>query len=234
MHDICYTIENFPFLLNFSPVSGVYKNNNLINNRTYILKMLYQEKNHLFKDIHKKLISSLIKFFEEFDSTKHGGNVHLKINYFDKIWQTMVHKYLNDCFAGISFKEDEIIFDDSLQKSLVLFDKQTIHIDDSDNDYYIELDHYGTQNNEQYVFDSKYYFELSDLNYKQFTYNAILDYNANLSKKTKTYSALLLPGNYQNGLHFKLKPTYGKLAEKDHEIINQFLNVKKIMQHYIK
>ena len=180
------------------------KNNNLINNRAYILKLLYQEKNLMFKDIHKKLVSSLIQFFEEFDSKKHGGNIHLKINYFNNIWQTMVNKYLNDCFIGISATEDEILFDDSLQKSAVSFDKQTIHIDDSNNDFYIELDHYGIAADEQYIFDSKYYFELRDLNYKQFTYDVILDYKANISRKTKTYSALLLPGDKQNGFHFRL------------------------------
>ena len=231
---INHTIESFPFLINLSPVSGFAKNNNLINNRAYILKLLYQEKNRMFKDIHKKLVSSLIQFFEEFDSKKHGGNIHLKINYFNNIWQTMVNKYLNDCFIGISATEDEILFDDSLQKSAVSFDKQTIHIDDSNNDFYIELDHYGIAADEQYIFDSKYYFELRDLNYKQFTYDVILDYKANKSRKTKTYSALLLPGDKQNGFHFRLKPVFGKLAEKDHEIINQYLNVKKIMQHYIR
>ena len=231
---INHTIENFPFLLDLSPVSGVPRNNNLINNRTCILKMLHQEKNHMFKDIHKKLVSALIEFFEEFDSKKHGGNIHLKINYFKNIWQTMVNKYLNECFIGISATEDEILFDDSLPESAVSFDKKTIHIDDSDNDFYIELDHYGITANEQFIFDSKYYFELSDLNYKQFTYDVILDYNANISRKIKTYSALLLPGDNKNGFHFRLKPVFGKLAEKDHEIINQYLNVKKIMQHYIR
>ena len=230
---INHTIKNFPYFLSIKPIMGQYKEQDFIRNRDYVLRTLYQTRNHVFKDIHKKLVSSLIYFFEEFDSLKHGGAIHLKINYFDAIWEAMVHKYLNDCFAGIDASGDRIVFDDTLFNSPVSFDTAAYSIDNSPNHFQIKLDHYGTGTGEQYIFDSKYYYELQELNYKQFTYNMVIDSYANRTKRIKTYSALLLPGNRVNGLHLDLKKEFGSLTGRPHQIFEQYLDVKKVMMHYV-
>lgn len=230
---INHTIKNFPYFLPLRPISGQYNEWDFIRNRDFVLRTLYQMRNQVFKDIHKKLVSALIIFFEEFDNVKHGGTIHLKINYFDNIWQTMVNKYLNDCFARIGLSEDVIIFDESLPKSPVSFKTVTYQIDDSSNHFQIELDHYGISEDEQYIFDSKYYYELNELNYKQFTYDIVVDSFANRSRRIKTYSALLLPGNEVSGFHLNLNKNFGGLTVRQHQVIEQHLDVKKVMMHYV-
>jgi hypothetical protein len=231
---INHTIRNFPYFLSIKPITGQYKEQDFIRNRDYVLRTLYQTRNHIFKDIHKKLVSSLIDFFEEFDSLKHGGAIHLKINYFDAIWEAMVHKYLNDCFAGIEASGDSIVFDETLSKSPVSFNKATFEIDNSVNGFKIMLDHYGIQKGEQYIFDSKYYYKPNKLNYKQFTYNMVVDSYKYGAKGIKTYSALLLPGNKVSGLHLDLKKEFGGLKGGPHQIIEQYLDIKKVMMHYVE
>lgn len=57
------------------------------NDCDYRVKQLYRIQNSVFKDIHRKLVSSLIRFFEELQQKKHGGDVYVKISFFDKIRQ---------------------------------------------------------------------------------------------------------------------------------------------------
>lgn len=231
---INYTLHCFPYFLQLKPINYQKVSMDFISNRRYVLKQLYQVKNHVFKDIHKKLVDSLICFFEELDTQKHGGSIHVKINYFNIIWQTMVNKYLNDCFVGIDTTNNRILFDESIAKSSVSFRPRTYVIDASSHQFEVELDHYGFCENEQYVFDSKYYGDVGELNYKQFVYNAIMDNYANQGRRMITYSALLLPGVKSAKLHLDLLTPFGKLNNNNHQIIEHYLDVKTVMKHYIE
>lgn len=231
---INYTLHCFPYFLQLKPAISKKVSMDFIANRRYVLKQLYQAKNHVFKDIHKKLVDSLICFFEELDTQKHGGCVHVKINYFNMIWQTTVNKYLNDCFVGVDTTNNKILFDESIVKSSVSFRPRTYLIDASSHQFEVELDHYGFFGNEQYVFDSKYYGDVAELNYKQFVYNAIMDNYANQGRRIMTYSALLLPGLKSAKLHLDLLTPFGKLNNNNHQIIEHYLDVKTVMKHYIE
>lgn len=230
---INYTIHCFPSFLQLKPINSQKVSMDFVANRRYVLKQLYQAKNHVFKDMHKKLVDSLIRFFEELDTQKHGGYVHVKINYFNVIWQTMVNKYLNDCFVGIDTTDNRILFDESISKSSVSFRPRTYVIDASSHQFEVELDHYGFGENEQYIFDSKYYGDIRELNYKQFVYNTIMDNYANQGRRMITYSALLLPGLKSAKLHLDLLTPFGKLSNNNHQIIEHYLDVKTVMKHYI-
>ncbi|MCI8862952.1 MAG: hypothetical protein HFI20_10795 [Lachnospiraceae bacterium] len=231
---INYTLHCFPYFLQLKPANSQKVSMDFIANRGYVLKQLYQAKNHVFKDIHKKLVDSLICFFEELDTQKHGGSVHVKINYFNIIWQTMVNKYLNDCFVGIDTTDNKILFDESIVRSSVSFRPRTYIIDASSHQFEVELDHYGFCENEQYIFDSKYYGNVTELNYKQFVYNAIMDNYANQGRRIITHSALLLPGLKSAKLHLDLLTPFGKLNNNNHQIIEHYLNVKTVMKHYVE
>ncbi len=231
---INYTLKSFDSFLQLKPISVSKHSLDFIANRQYVLKQLYQARNQVFKDIHKKLVDSLICFFEELDTQKHGGAIHVKINYFNLIWQTMVNKYLNDCFVGIDSAENSILFDASISKSEISFRPITYLIDASTHKFEVELDHYGIRDDKQYVFDSKYYGDITELNYKQFVYNAITDNFANQGKRIMTYSALLLPGVRPSSLHLDLLSQFGKLSNRNHQIIEQYLDVKTVMSHYIE
>ena len=67
-----------------------------------------------------------------------------------------------------------IVFDDSSIKSTVDFGKKSFAIDKSSNHYIISVDHYGEDEHQKYIFDSKYYVNIKELNYKQLSYNGII------------------------------------------------------------
>lgn len=229
---INHTIESFPFLLDMPLIPSKINYLNFLANKTSVINKLYQYKTRVFKDSHKKLINSLINFFESFDSKMEGGKQHLKITYFDRIWEAMVDKYLRDCFVKVDEEKGILLFDSSQRKSNVTFLRKKFDIDNSSNKFSIIPDHYGTDGNNQFIFDSKYYYEISDLNYKQFAYSILIA--ANVDSSIKTYSALLLPGFGENKLHFDAKQEFRfTTSESTYQIIEQYLNVKEIMKHYI-
>src|SRR5699024_11550574 len=78
-----------------------------IKHREYTIKQLILIKNKVFKDTQKNLIRSLIDFFEQYNRSAQGGEIHIKINYFDKIWEEMVGKYLNDHFEKVDENRSE-------------------------------------------------------------------------------------------------------------------------------
>ncbi len=227
---INHTIKTFPFFLHMQCVSGYVSNFDFIANSTYVLKQLYRCRNIVFKDIHQKLVSSLITFFEELKQKKHGGNVYVKISFFDRIWERMVEKYLNHYFAGVDPVSGEIIFDTSQETSPVRFVDKTFVVDDSPNAFKIRPDHYGLQGGKQYIFDSKYYYEVSELNYKQFAYDVLLQFS---NRNCETYNVLILPGIQHVSLHFDAKPEFRSAALQNHRIIEQYVDVKTIMEHYV-
>lgn len=145
-----------------------------IKHREYTLQHLRQVNSNTFKDTHKKLITHLISFFEQYKKSPKGGDIHVKINYFDKIWERMVATYLNKYFKCVDEGSNSIIFDKSLVTSKLRFESKEFLIDDSSHQFKIRLDHYAKNDDSIYIFDSKYYYGVSDLNYKQFSYNEIL------------------------------------------------------------
>ncbi len=229
---IDHTINSFPYFIRL-PKTG-YKINSFdfIKHREYTLQQLRQINSKTFKDTHKKLIAHLINFFEQYKKSPKGGDIHIKINYFDKIWEQMVSKYLNKYFKCVDEVSDSIIFDKSLVASPLRFEAKEFSIDDSPHRFKIRLDHHAKQDDSIYIFDSKYYYNVSDLNYKQFSYNEIL--RGGISKSTKIYSALILPNNSTcSNLHFSLSPAYLGDRKTGTKIIEQYLNIKEVMQTYI-
>lgn len=227
---INHTLKTFPFFLSMKSITGKNSKFDFIANKEYVLKQLYRIQNSVFKDIHRKLVSSLIKFFEELQQKKHGGDVYVKISFFDKIWQRMIEKYLNDYFAGVDAESGGILFDENQETSAVRFAESTFSIDDSHNSFKIRPDHYGKEEGKQYIFDSKYYYELSEMNYKQFTYDVLLQA---LNSEDKTYNVLILPGEPHNSSHLLLKPEFRNRAMNNHRIVEQYISVKKVMEHYV-
>lgn len=229
---INFTIDRFSDFISLRPVNKRVNYSDFLRNKESVIHNLYQAKANVFKDIHRNLIADLITFFEEFENKKHGGKLHFKINYFDMLWQEMVNNYLNQCFVGISASEDKLVFDES-QNNNIHFQAKKYVIDNSMNSFYIELDHYAKEGNKQYIFDSKYYRQIKDLNYKQIVYGQLIDCYLNRVSPTVTYSALLLPGNNHSTLHFELKPEFGVFSLSPHRIISQYICVKNVMKKYI-
>ncbi len=229
---INYTIRNFSYFIQLPPVHEKKYKIDFLANKHYILRQLYQYRSTIFKDHQKELVNSLINFFERYNKNAKGGAIHFKINYFEVIWESLVNKYLNDCFVEIDKENSKLIFDYKRKQHIKRFENKKFNIDKSKHRFYIRPDHYYNDGNTIYVFDSKYYKDITDLNYKQFSYTILLG-NSEIGRNRKLYSALLLPGKSENGLHLELDLPYCQLNEGCNYIIEQFLDVKLLMKNYL-
>ncbi len=204
-----------------------------LNNRDYVLKQLNYYQSVEYKDINKKLINSMIVFFEQFYSKSFGGNIHIRIKYFNLIWQNMIMLYINRHFIGISESTGEALFDQNQKKSSIDFDKKIYNdIDISNNKFSIDIDHLAIDRDKLFIFDSKYYSKIKGLNYKQLAYNELLRYS-NLKVK-ELHNILFLPGEYCIKEHFKYSSRYAGPRKIGLKIMEQYLPIKEIMKDYIK
>ena len=230
---INHTIENFSLFIDLKPITIQKESVDFLSNVDYTLRQLYLFKNGIFKDYQKRLIDSLIDFFEQYRKVKDGGAIHFKINYFNCVWEKLVENYLNKCFIGIDPTNRMLLFDDTFNNKEKKFGKEKpFKIDNSENHHTIQPDHYYSNEDLMYIFDSKYYEDLNDLNYKQFAYTLILG-NSQLGANKKVYSALLLPGHQKMGFHLNLDLPYRQLNDGCNYIIEQYFDVKLLMNKYL-
>jgi hypothetical protein len=229
---IDHTINSFPYFISLPKTGYKICSFDFIKYREYTLQQLRQINSKTFKDTHKKLISHLISFFEQYKKSPKGGDIHIKINYFDKIWERMVSAYLNKYFKSVDEVTNSIIFDKYLVASSIRFEAKEFSIDDSSHQFKIRLDHFARQDDSIYIFDSKYYYSVSELNYKQFSYNEIL--RGSILNSDKMYSALILPDYFTwSNWHFSLSPAYLGERKTGTKIIEQYLKIKEVMQTYV-
>lgn len=229
---IDYTIDFFHSFLSIKPTG--YRNNTFdyLGNIDYVIGQLNKAKKDVFKDKEKKLINSLIEFFVQYKAKSYGGSVHIKIRHFDKIWQTMVNQYLNKHFVGINSINKSVEFDLTRTTSVISFSEQTFSVDASHHGYNIRVDHIAQSKNELYIFDSKYYQALDDMEYKQFSYGELLrEYYPGV---TARYNVLLLPGIPRVDTHFSLATPFVGSGRPYVEIIEQYLDPKNVMEDYLK
>ena len=226
---IDYTLQQFSLFLDMPQVGGKSLEKDLLSNKDFIIRELYSLKNKFFKDIHKKLISNLISFFEKLPG---GGNYYLKHYSFSSVWEKMVNHYLNYHFEGID--DNRLIFKGN--RSVVnKFEKATFYPNSANPRQNIQPDYYLDDGDTQYIFDAKYYNKIDSINYKQVAYYFFLKNisvtNEKMKRKT-TYNALILPGNYAQRVHFKFKRGFN-IEEPDFIIYEYYLDVRKAMESYI-
>lgn len=229
---IDYTINSFPYFLNLPRTGYKIGSFDFIKHREYTLQKLRQINSTTYKDSSKRLIANLIEFFEQYKKSPKGGNIHIKLNYFDRIWERMVGVYLNKYFVNVDDSLNKINFDRNINISALSFQTKEFRVDNSPNSFKIRLDHFAYDDESIYIFDSKYYESISELNYKQFSYNELL--RGSISDGIKIHSALLLP--YYSDitkLHFLLDPIYLGTRKTGTKILEQYLNVKDVMETYI-
>lgn len=235
---INYTIKNFSFFLDLKPIDKNINKFDFLSNKKYVIKKLQEERSHIFKDNQVQLINNLIKFFEQLESMPKGGSIHFKINHFNLVWEAMIQKYLNDYFYGVNIFNNNIIFDYTKRMQEERFEYQKhFKIDASDNKFEIIPDHYYENEEAIYIFDSKYYIKIRELNYKQFAYTIMIG-NSKTGKdkygnKKKLYSALLLPGSREHKMHIILTDEYAQLNEGCNKIIEQYIDVNSVMLNYL-
>lgn len=229
---IDYTLNLFKDFFTLRKTGLTYKFD-FLNNKEYVLKQLYHYQTREFKDINRKLINSMIDFFEKFDSKSSNGNIHIRIKYFNQIWQKMIMTFTNRHFSGINNSTGGAIFDRNQNKSRTVFNYVTFNdIDLSDNKFSIDIDHLAFNEDKLYIFDSKYYSEINGLNYKQLGYNELLRYY--YPKIKELHNILFLPGKTDVREHFKYSSEYAGPRKIGLKIMEQYLPMKEIMEDYVK
>lgn len=203
-------------------------------NKAHVLQVLYQCRQHIFKDLHLKLIDHLITYFKSEQENK--GQFALKLHSFHTIWENIVQCYLQN-FDRI--ENDTMIFTESIPMKRH-FKKKTLKPDASEHNYTIEFDHYyvDKERKERYIFDSKYYTEKSDLDYKQLSYYFLTkDIEEGISSNIdNTKLALILPSenNYDTTeIQFELKERYNK-EDAGLKLYHYYLPIKWAMHKYIQ
>ncbi len=230
---IDYTLDRFPFLFAMPKTNHKIISFDFLENIEYVINYLHSIQNEVFKDINKRLIKDLIQFYSELDGHKRGGDIHVKINYFNLVWEEMIEHYLNSHFVSADNKNNYLLFDINQINSKIKFSKKVFNIDKSNNQFTIEPDHYFIDDNLQYIFDAKYYGNLDHLNYKQYSYHEMLKNNRD---ENNTISALISPSDIDNSseIHLTIADEFvpnGKIATT---IISQKLNIKEVMESYVK
>jgi hypothetical protein len=201
-----------------------------------VITQLKKVKRTLFKNIHQRLVDTLISFFEQ--EKNKGGNYQLKIYSFHLIWESMVKEFLRTKFNGINDRL-EVEWSASLKNNN--FVKKIAYPDRrGESGYSVEPDYYLVLDNKRFIFDAKYYQKLSKLDYKQVAYYFLLkhfeterDGSGNIINELETYNALILPTECEaySEVHFALNPEYN-LNESAFVIMAYYLNMIKVMEHY--
>lgn len=226
------SLEIFPFFENINLINHKIENEQVFENLNFVIKCLEISKREIFRDSQKKLISALIEFFKNEEKARRGGKKVIKITYFNMIWQSMINEYLNRHFISFDEVTHKIEFDENRKKGTLEFSPKSFLIDNSSHQFSINLDHYAISDSAQYIFDSKYYYDINELNYKQFTYNIVMG-NSKTHKRDKLISCLLLPGKPNSSLNLDLKENF-QINNQKHQIVEQYLPPKDIMIDYIK
>lgn len=230
---IDHTIDQFHSFLSLKKTGRPRDRFDYFEHAEFVISQLNQKKNAVFKDVHKRLLQSMIDFFEQYKYGAKGGKLHVHIRYFDMVWQEMVGRYLNRHFVRMDAAGERAVFDAAQQAGPVRFQPKTYNdIDDSSHHFSINIDHAAYQDDVLYIFDSKYYVEVTGLNYKQFSYHEIL--RCHYPEAVAVHNMLLLPGREGGRLHFSLAAEYRGGRTDGSKIIEQYLEPKNVMESYVE
>ena len=224
------TIARFSFFINLPRTTYKKSKINYFDNISYVVRRLYEIRGKVNKDTTKLLIDNMIQFFIEYNSKCYGGRIHVKVNYFNNIWEEAIEMYLNRYFKCVDSIAEKIIFDVNQVVSKISFKKKPFDIDESSNGFSIEPDYFALDGDIMYLFDAKYYNKIDGLNYKQFSYNELLRYYGYIKKM---YSILLLPGKPDVKTHFQMNKSYIGNRSYGTTIKEQYLDVKEVLLKYV-
>lgn len=197
--------------------------NSLVNQYGMILKILYDRKNTEYKDYNKKLIKSLIEFFEYIVSSNKLSFIYTCE--FQNIWEQSVGEYLNKRFIGIDEENGKFKYGETKNH----FTKTTFLVDNSINRHVISIDHFlKNENKIVYVFDSKYYIDVKELDYKQVSYCYFVANKYDVILKN-ICCALIIPTSKEQyrAIHIDRSEFDGIL------IYEEYLNILQVLANYI-
>lgn len=210
---INYTTSTYGSLIGLSKISSLSSkgiNYSLLKDREGVVCKLKKIFFKTFKDSQKELIFNLIRFFQNinYQDKKRFSLCHYSFNL---IWEAVVGEYLNNYFIEVDEEKDNnsisghLLFSNTLLYGHRFSKLKRQYYDLANHSHYIEPDHYYLSGNKQYIFDSKYYDDLKQIDYKQIGYYFFLK-----NRAKNTYNALITPTEGKSGteIGFYLNPTY--------------------------
>lgn len=224
---------DFMTLPNTSRITNRGINLSILGNEAVIYK-LEEILCTTFKDINKQLIGNIINFLKRVDATKEKVP-DIKYYNYENVWEKAVEKYINDRFEKI--EKNNMVFSDHQLSINRRFNKEIIssyNLVKKHNNWRIEPDHYykDRENKTIYIFDSKYYTKLNELNHKQFVYHTLL---SNKNPNYKIFDGLIIPtaGSTQTEPYLDVAGAY--LSEKGNpfKIYLTKLNMIDVLKNYI-
>jgi hypothetical protein len=189
-----------------------YKNKSLFVRREYIINAL-RGFIHLYKkDKDVKLIRSLIKYFQWSNGS---SKMIFGTTHFNLMWEKIISFLLNRDFLFVYNELD--LKENDLSKLKFNKVRQYFGNDKDKYKYYGEYDHLGATEKYLFLFDSKYYKEMNELNYKQIAYNFLIrdisSANSEYINNSKSFDLDIGNRKIIDGL---ILPTRGKSYIKTH------------------
>lgn len=195
-----------------------------------VVKQLKVIGNNYFKDTERLLIKNLIDYFS-WKSNYSDRIIFLTLN-FEYYWENMVERYLNKNLFKVD-STGKMYFKNGYNK--FRFSKKTEHVESSGvllktntRKFKVIYDHLYKDEEITYLFDSKYYLSIEELDYKQMSYYYILK-TSPIFKNKRIVNGLILPTelNYHTNIHVDRRDVDGLY------IIEHYLNVKNVMEDYV-
>lgn len=204
-----------------------YCTNISIDKIIYKLKLI---KGIYFKDNEKKLINNII-YYLEWKSYSHGMFRFVTTS-FEYYWEKLIMSFLNS--NHILYKNDQLIFSgkyNNIEKKFIKYsdkvESEHILTTKKTRQFSIEYDHiYINEHNKIiYIFDSKYYSKINELNYKQ------IFYHYHLLSKYKYYTiinGLILPTSHQ----YYSRIHIDRMDIDNVKVVEHYFNIKYILNNY--
>lgn len=231
---INYTVQLFSDFIDLPDNSGISDRGvdmNILLNKEKVISQLCVLRNQSFKDIDKALLTNLIVFLRQANENSYAG-AFIKQYTYANLWEKAVERYLNYHFEGID--DQKLIFSEQKHTQKVGFQKisennyNLVH-----PDWRLEPDHYWNdkKNNIQYIFDSKYYITLSDLNHKQLAYHFLFR-----NRAASTIDALIMPeeGQTKTDKYVELNDEWLPLADQGISILLTHLHTKDVLKCFVE
>lgn len=202
------------------------------DNLDVVIDQLKEEKSTHFKDLEIKLIDAIIDYLEW--KGAFVENSFFITKNFEAIWETMVNSFLSEHYDSYDNKANRMLLRRRCRKHSFAKKSEYIQSDymmkKNGVKYSVEYDHYCREGGIITLFDSKYYNEIKDANYKQIAYHYFLNNRFNKQEKPELIiNGLIIPyeGDYYSKIHLDRTDIDGVL------IVEHYFNLREVMQSYI-
>ena len=163
-------------------------NNQLLRYIAGTINSLIQFQTFIFKDDEKQLVDNLIIFLRRVNNSLKQA-ISIKDYDYEYVWEKAVERYLNAYFLKV---ENNVLEYSKKPINKYKFKKKSEQYDSYHKNWRMEPDHYFFDKTDKslYIFDSKYYVDVKNINYKQLVYHFLFGNKKNVNK---VYDALIVP-----------------------------------------